>query len=151
MTGPEVIELLGLVPLEHEGGHWTQTWIDDDSTAIYYLIQPDSFSAFHRLAGVELYHHDAGAPAELWTLHPDGSTDVSQLGSDLAAGERPVHAVPPLSWQAARTLGQWSLLGCSMAPPYRAEAFELARRQDLLTAYPDHTAEILALTRLIER
>lgn len=147
MTGLEVIELLGLVPLSDEGGYWRQTWIDNASTAIYFLVQPDDFSAFHRLRGVELYHHYAGAPAEQWLLHADGSSTRNRLGSDLAAGERPMSVVPAGAWQATRTLGPWTLLGCSMAPPFSADVFELAQREDLLATHPDRGVEILALTR----
>lgn len=147
MTGPDVIAHLGLVPLPSEGGHWAQTWIDGHGSAIYYLLQPEHFSAFHRLPRPELYHHYGGAPAELWRLHPDGTSDCCVLGLDLAGGQRPVHHVPAGVWQASRTRGPWTLLGCTMAPPYRADAFELGLRPELLAAYPQQTAEITALTR----
>lgn len=146
MTADEVIALLDLQPLEPEGGHWAQTWIDDHSTAIYFLIQLDQVSTFHRLHSVEVYHHYAGAPAELWLLHPDGTSGLALLGADLAAGQRPVAVVPPGTWQGSRPLGAWSLLGCTMAPGFRPEGFELADRARLLASYPDRTPEILALT-----
>ena len=63
MTADEVIAQLGLQPLPREGGHWTQIWIDDNFTSIYFLLRPDDFSAFHRPGGIEQYHHYAGAPA----------------------------------------------------------------------------------------
>ena len=72
MTGPEVAALLGLEPLPHEGGMWAQTWIDDLSTAIYFLLQPGDFSAMHRLDGPEIWHHYAGDPVRLVLLHDDG-------------------------------------------------------------------------------
>lgn len=146
LAAHEVIALLRLHPLEPEGGHWAQTWIDDRSTAIYFLIQPDQVSTFHRLDSVEVYHHYAGAPAELWLLRPDGSSSVVLLGPDLAAGQRPVHVVPPGTWQGSRPLGPWSLLGCTMAPPFHPDGFELAHRADLLASHPDRAPQILALT-----
>lgn len=149
MTPAAIIGLLGLQPLVDEGGHWSQVWIDEHFTAIYFLLQqPDDFSAFHRPGGLELYHHYAGAPAELWQLRPDGSSGVSVLGPDLAAGQRPVVPVPDRVWQASRSLGEWSLLGCTMAPPFRWEGFELADRDALVAAYPDRADVIRALTRL---
>ncbi len=146
MTATEVIALLGLEPLPREGGHWTQVWIDENFTAIYFLLRPHDFSAFHRPGGIELYHHYAGAPVELWQLRPNGSSAVDVLGPDLAAGQRPVVVVPDGVWQGSRTLGEWSLLGCTMAPPFRWEGLELAERADLLAAYPDRTKVIEALT-----
>lgn len=147
MTADEVIAILGLEPLPHEGGHWAQVWIDGHSTAIYFLLRPHDFSALHRPGGTELYHHYAGAPAELWQLRPDGTSGADVLGPDLAAGQRPAVVVPDGVWQGSRTLGEWSLLGCTMAPPYREDRFRLADRAALLAAYPDRGDVIDALTR----
>ena len=83
MTGPEVAALLGLEPLPHEGGMWAQTWIDDLSTAIYFLMQPGDFSAMHRLDGPEIWHHYAGDPVRLVLLHDDGMVTRPTLGDDL--------------------------------------------------------------------
>jgi len=147
MTGPEVAALLGLVPLPHEGGMWAQTWIDDFSTAIYFLMQPGDFSAMHRLDGPEIWHHYAGAPVGLVLLHADGNVSRPTLGDDLAAGERPCVVVPTGDWMAAETMGEWSLVGTTMAPGYRAEGFEMGDRDDLIGAYPDAADEITRLTR----
>lgn len=146
MTADEVIAALGLERMPHEGGHWTQVWIDERFTAIYFLLQPHDFSAFHRPGGIEQYHHYAGAPVELWQLRPDGSSAVDLLGPDLAAGQCPTVVVPEGSWQGSRTLGDWSLLGCTMAPPFRWEGLELATRAALLATYPDRAEVIEALT-----
>ncbi|MEZ5409948.1 MAG: cupin domain-containing protein [Acidimicrobiales bacterium] len=146
MTADEIIAELGLEPLPLEGGHWAQVWIDEHATAIYFLLQPHDFSAFHRLTGTELYHHYAGAPAELWQLRPDGTSGCDLLGSDLAAGERPAVVVPAAVWQGSRTLGAWSLLGCTMAPPFQWDGLEMAERSELLAAYPDRAEVIEALS-----
>ena len=84
-----VKRLLGLEPLPDEGGWWAQVWYDNWSSAIYYLLTPDDFSALHRLPGPEVYHHYLGAPVELVTLHPGGGAQRRLLGPDLVAGQRP--------------------------------------------------------------
>ena len=143
MTGAEVSRLLGLAPLPIEGGMWAQTWRDSDSSAIYYLMQPGDFSALHRLDGPELWHHYAGAPVEMLLLEPDGSARLVLLGDDLAAGERPFVAAPAGVWMGAGTTGDWSLVGTTMAPPYREEGFELGSYAELVERYPD-AAEMIA-------
>lgn len=147
MTADEIIAHLGLEPLPREGGCWAQVWIDGNFTSIYFLLQPDDFSAFHRPGGIEQYHHYAGAPAELWQLRPDGTSGLDVLGDDLTAGQRPAVVVADGVWQASRTLGEWSLLGCTMAPPFRWEAMELADRDVLLASHPDRADLIHSLTR----
>ena len=148
MTGPEVAALLGLVPLEHEGGMWAQTWSDPNSTGIYFLMQPGDFSALHRLDGPELWHHYAGAAAQMVLLHPDGITTRPLLGIDLAAGERPCIPVPAGVWMGAETVGDWTLVGTTMAPPYDQAGFELGRARALIAAFPEARADIERLTRV---
>ncbi len=147
MGADEIIELLGLEPLPEEGGMWAQVAIDDHSSAIYFLLQPHDFSALHRLPGPEIYHHYAGAAVELTVLHPEGSVTTPVLGCDLPAGERPAIVVPGGTWQGSRTLGAWSLVGTTMAPPFRDEDFELGERDVLVAAYPAAVDRIRALTR----
>lgn len=147
MTADEIIAQLGLAPLPHEGGHWTQVWIDEHFSSIYFLLRPHDFSAFHQPGGVEQYHHYAGAPAELWQLRPDGTSVLHVLGSDLAAGQCPTVVLPDGVWQGSRTLGDWSLLGCTMAPPYHQSRFRLADRAALLASHPDRADVIGQLTR----
>ena len=136
MTADEVARLLDLVPLPVEGGRWTQTWRDRHSGAIYYLMTPDDFSALHRLHAPELWHHYAGAAAEMLLLWPDGRIDRPRLGDDLAAGERPVVGVPAGVWMAATTRGDWTLVGTTMAPPFEPDGFELGQLDDLAARYP---------------
>ena len=147
MTGSEVAALLGLEPLDHEGGRWALTWSDPQSTGIYFLMQPGDFSAMHRLDGPELWHHYAGAAAQMLLLHPDGTTNRPVLGDNLEIGERPCIPVPGRVWMGAETLGDWSLVGTTMAPPYRQEAFELAIAKDLVARYPQAHDIIRRLTR----
>ena len=142
-----MIELLGLEPLAGEGGQWAQTWRDEHSSAIYFLLRPGDFSALHRLGGVELWHHYAGAAVEMLLLGPDGMVLRPRLGADMAAGERPVIAVGAGTWMAAGTCGEWSLVGTTMAPPFDEASFELGDRAALLAEFPDAAADIRRFTR----
>ena len=143
----EVIDLLGLEPLPGEGGQWAQTWRDDHSTAIYFLLRPGDFSALHRLDSVELWHHYAGAAVDMLLLEPGGAVARPRLGDDLAAGQRPLVVVGAGTWMAAATCGDWSLVGTTMAPGYHEAGFELGNRAQLVEAYPDVSADIERLTR----
>ena len=142
-----VARLLGLEPLPEEGGLFRQEHADEHSTAIYYLLEAPEFSGMHRLPGVEVFHHYAGAPARMLLLGPDGRVDEPVLGADLAAGERPIVVVPGGTWQGCETLGDWSLLGATMAPGYRDEDFALGTREELVAGWPPATERIARLTR----
>jgi predicted cupin superfamily sugar epimerase len=136
--GPElpaeaVARLLGLLP-HPEGGRYAETFRDVPPgggrgalTAIYYLLRAGEVSAWHRVSdAVEIWHHYAGAPLEL-SVSPDGREVLTVLlGDDLPAGERPQAAVPAGAWQAARSLGEWTLAGCTVAPAFDFAGFELA-------------------------
>ncbi|WP_419551819.1 cupin domain-containing protein [Candidatus Poriferisodalis sp.] len=148
MDADEVTELLGLTPLASEGGQWAQTWRDEHSSAIYYLMQPGDFSALHRLGGVELWHHYAGASVEILLLEPGGGVERPMLGDDLAPGQRPVVAVGPGVWMAAGTTGDWSLVGTTMAPAFTDAGFELGERDALVAAYPQAASDIARFTRM---
>jgi len=147
ITSDEVIEMLGLVPLPREGGMWSQIWIDDRSTAIYYLLTADDFSAMHRLRGLEIYHHYMGAPVQMLLLLPDGQIACPMLGTDLQAGHRPAIKVPGGVWQGCQSAGGWSLLGTTMVPPFNAAEFELGDRDHLMRQYPEAGSAISLLTR----
>lgn len=124
-----------------------QVWRSEHGSAIYLLLRPDDFSAMHRLTGPELWHHYAGAACRMLLLHPGGEVERPRLGMDLAGGERPLVAVEPGTWMGAETLGEWSLLGTTMAPPYDPAGFVPGDREDLSTRYPEATLEITRLTR----
>lgn len=142
-----VIAELGLVPLPDEGGMYRQTHLDEHSSAIYYLLAGDDFSALHLLDGVEVYHFYAGSPARLLLLGPDGSVAEPVLGPDLAAGQRPQLVVPAGVWQGSSSLGEWTLLGTTMAPPYHDDGFVLGDRAALQQQYPAAAERIASLTR----
>ena len=161
-TADRIKELLGLVPLDREGGYFAETYRSERrveagpdagtrslATAIYYLLTPDSFSALHRLASDEAYHFYLGDPVELLLLEPGGGGRVVHLGMDLEAGQRPQAVVPAGTWQGARLGGggTLALLGTTVSPGYEPDDFELAERASLLRSHPRFAAQIAALTR----
>jgi hypothetical protein len=148
MRAADVIGLLGLEPLPEEGGHFAETWRDPYGSAIYYLLVPGDFSAMHRLDAAELWHHYAGAAVEMLLLQPDGEITAPTLGNDLEQGERPCVVVPAGVWMGAATTGEWSLMGTTVAPPYRQDGFELGDLEELTSQYP---AAVEAITRLVRR
>ncbi len=136
MTAAEVIAQLNLAPLPVEGGMWARTWKDEHGSGIYYLLRPGDFSALHRLDSPELWHHYVGDPVQMLLLEAEGGVQEPVLGGDLAAGQRPCVPVGAGVWMGARTLGEWSLVGATMAPPYREEGFELGKASELVRRYP---------------
>lgn len=147
LDADRVIELLGLEPLPEEGGMWSQTWRTEQGSAIFYLLRRGTVSALHRLDGDEIYHFYAGDPASMLLLHPSGRIEQPILGTDLEQGHRPQLVVPAGVWQGSETTGDWTLLGTTMAPPFRWEGFELGDRYRLLAAYPEAAERIHRLTR----
>lgn len=147
LSARAVAEMLGLAPLQHEGGLYRQTYADACSTAIYYLLAEGDFSALHRLAADEIYHYYAGAALSLLLLRPDGGIDTPVLGPDLAAGQRPQLLVPAGTWQGSCSTGDWTLIGTTMAPPFDWAGFELGARAELIRAYPAAAERITGLTR----
>ena len=147
-TSEEISSILGLEPLPLEGGMWAQTLKDKNSTAIYYLLTKNNFSAMHKLKSVEVYHYYAGAPAKMLLLDSSGKVEEPVLGSDLDSGHRPQIIVEPGVWQGSKTTGEWTLLGTTMAPPYSQEMFQLGVREELLKGWPDSKEKIYELTRI---
>ena len=127
---------------------YVETYRDAHCTAGHWLFLPDSFSAFHKVTNNE----------ELWLVHtgqvlvhvldPDGAHQVLPLGTNLAAGERPLVTVPANYWQAAEIPeGTPFAFGTNVcAPPFSYQEFAIARREELLREYPDHTDLIMRLT-----
>ena len=117
----QVIEALGLHP-HPEGGWFKETFRDQASTAIFYLLQAGQVSAWHRVRNaVEVWHHYAGGPLLLGIAAPGSPPHEQVLGPDILAGQTPQVVVPAGWWQGARPLGAWTLVGCTVAP-----AFEMA-------------------------
>jgi len=132
VTAAEMIRLLDLKP-HPEGGHFRETFRDKRtldggraaSTAIYFLLARGERSHWHRVDAVETWHYYAGAQLRLEIADGDARTTVT-LGPDIAAGERPQGIVPAGAWQAAHSLGHWTLVGCTVAPGFEFAGFELA-------------------------
>jgi predicted cupin superfamily sugar epimerase len=131
LTAAEVIRLLDLRP-HPEGGHFRETFRDPHeingrsaSTAIYFLLARGERSHWHRIDAVEIWHYYAGASLAL-SIAEAGDATVLRLGPDLAAGERPQAVVAAGAWQAAESLGDWTLVGCTVAPGFAFTSFELA-------------------------
>lgn len=126
-----IIAALELKP-HPEGGFFAETFRDQPgegrghSTAIYFLLRAGDVSVWHRVDAAEVWHHYAGAPLAL-TMSHDGKTEEAHLlGPDVMAGERPQIAVPGGVWQTARSLGEWTLVGCTVAPAFEFAGFEMA-------------------------
>jgi uncharacterized protein len=128
----DVVALLGLEP-HPEGGFYRETFRDDHTvhdgrsacTAIYFLLPGGAPSRWHRVDAAELWHWHAGAPLELSVIDIAGARTTQCIGADLAAGERPQGIVPASHWQAARSLGDWTLVGCTVAPAFLFSRFEV--------------------------
>ena len=132
LIAADVIRLLGLQP-HPEGGHYRETFRDPRtvdgrsvSTAIYYLLGIGEVSEWHRIDAAEIWHWHGGAPLVV-TVSPNGhDASAHHLGPDLAGGQRPQIVVPAGAWQTATSLGAWTLVGCTVAPGFSFEGFELA-------------------------
>jgi uncharacterized protein len=144
LSAADVIRLLELKP-HPEGGHFLETFRDAlshppplagegregassraTSTAIYFLLARGERSHWHRIDAAEVWHWYAGAPLRLTIASESGRAEDVTLGCDLAAGERPQGVVPAHAWQSAESLGEWTLVGCTVAPGFEFSAFELA-------------------------
>lgn len=165
LTVSQIKELLKLQPLALEGGFFSEAYRSSGklpssalprgyseerslSTAIYYLLTPDSFSAMHRLRGDEVYHFYLGDPVEMLLLKHDGSAEAILVGSDISAGMRLQHVVTGGTWQGARLApgGQFALMGTTMAPGFDPADFELGNRDQLAAEYPAYSPLIAMLT-----
>jgi uncharacterized protein len=132
LSPAEIIRLLGMRP-HPEGGHFCETFRDSKlidgkrpaSTAIYFLLARGERSHWHRVDAAEGWHWHAGAPLRL-TIFENGRRRDVTLGPDLPAGERPQAVVPAHAWQAAESLGDWSLISATVAPGFEWAGFEVA-------------------------
>lgn len=147
MNSDDITRTLGLEELPIEGGLFTQSWRDEQVSAIYYLLVAPEFSALHRLDRVEIFTYHAGAPAWMLLLHPDGRVEQPILGPEVTAGQRPQVVVPAGVWQTAVTQGEWSFLGTVVVPPYYDECVEFGEAEALCAQYPEHAATIRPLCR----
>ena len=132
LSAADIIARLALMP-HPEGGHYRETFRDARvdangrslSTAIYFLLAQGERAHWHRIDAVEIWHYCAGHALSL-QIADDSDQRSVRLGPDLAAGEVPQAIVPANAWQAAESCGDWTLVGCTVAPGFDFAAFELA-------------------------
>jgi predicted cupin superfamily sugar epimerase len=166
MTADEVKAILGLVKHPREGGWYVRTWESEEfvaaacfeegryegarrtSTAIYYLLEPGTFSQMHVLKSDEIFHHYMGGAVEMLQLFADGRSERVVIGKDLEAGERPQCVVRTGVWQGSRLLEAegWALLGCTVSPGFEFMDYEDASAEDLVAKWPGEAEMIRGLT-----
>lgn len=124
--------MLGMKP-HPEGGHYVETFRSDSdearstSTAIYFLLQADEVSAWHRVDADEHWLWHAGSALSLTLSPPNGQgAKMHRLGPDLRARQAPQVTVPANYWQTAESMGAWTLVSCIVAPGFEFTGFEMA-------------------------
>ncbi len=132
MSADDVIATLDLKP-HPEGGFYVETFRDNEpaggraySTAIYYLLREGEVSAWHKVDAIEIWHWYAGAPLALSSAADAGPVREHILGPALSQGQRPQVVIPRGGWQSARSLGDWTLVGCTVSPGFEFAGFVMA-------------------------
>lgn len=165
LSAKEVIEKLALTPLEGEGGYFRQTFKDEvlvsfknseqqtelrsASTAIYYLITQQQFSALHRLPQTEVFHFYLGSPIEMVQINSEGKLRRLVLGQNIEQNQSLQTVVEKNIWQGTRLLpgGEWALIGATVSPGFEFKDMELASRSVLISLYPSLKETIIEFTR----
>jgi predicted cupin superfamily sugar epimerase len=161
-----LIQQLNLSP-HPEGGWFRETYRSDEqvqktalpdrfndnrqlSTAIYFLIEKNNFSAFHRIKSDEVWHFYIGDTLNIHMLMPNGSLETVRLGNKLHAGDRLQYVVPANVWFASEPAEEssFSLVGCTVSPGFDFADFEMAAKKDLIQEFPQHQEIIQRLTRI---
>lgn len=164
-TAEQLVSYYNLQP-HPEGGWYTQTYKSKEyivagslperfagdrpfSTAIYFLLKQGNFSAFHRIKSDECWHFYEGGPLEVFMLLPDGKLDIVTLGNDISKDQYYQFVVPAGCWFASRAAAgsQYSFVGCTVAPGFDFDDFELADANKLVSEFPRHEALIRQLCR----
>lgn len=159
-------QLIKILHLEEhpEGGYFRETYRSKEvwatgsgtefpdgrsfSTAIYYLLKGEDRSRLHRIKSDELWHFYEGTSATIHMLHPGGRYETLHLGNDLEKGQRFQHTVPAGSWFGVTVddPNGYMLAGCTVAPGFEFKDFEMADRDTLTQAFPEHSEIIERLT-----
>ena len=167
MTAEEVKKLLGLKPHPREGGWYVRTYEAAEmvaaeafaegryagarrtGTAIYYLLEPGTFSEMHRLASDEVFHFYTGDAVAMLQLKEGGRGKIVVIGNDLMREQQPQVVVERGVWQGSRLVegGRWALLGCTVSPGFEFEDYESGAREPLCVEWPEFAEEIRWLTR----
>lgn len=165
LTAQQLVTLYSLQP-HPEGGWYKETYKSAEeiavnalpqrfsgerafSTAIYFLLEQGNFSAFHRIKSDECWHFYAGDPLLVYVLLHDGSLQIIELGNDIVNGQVFQYVVPANCWFASRpaATAQYSFVGCTVAPGFDFEDFELAKADILSAEFPHHSSIIQQLCR----
>ena len=160
MTAEEIKRLLQLEPHPREGGFFRQTYVSSlrfaapqgersAGTAIYYLLEPGTFSEMHELPSDEVFHFYLGDPVEMLQLWPTGESRTVRIGQNLSAGEQVQVLVPAGVWQGTRLLGEGkvALLGCTVTPGFDYADYRSGTFGELALGWPREIERIRALTR----
>ncbi|NOT49949.1 MAG: cupin domain-containing protein [Chitinophagaceae bacterium] len=161
----KLIQQFGLQP-HPEGGWYCQTYKSSEvitasalperfngdrvfSTAIYFLLGKENFSAFHRIKSDECWHFYSGDPLEVFIIHPNGLLEIIRMGNDLDDGQRFQYIVPANCWFASRPAAgsEYCFVGCTVSPGFEFYDFELADAGKLSSEYPQHAVLINSLCR----
>lgn len=155
MDAEKIITILGLKPLDIEGGYFKETYRLEDAfehespdgskkkksfcTAIYYLLTPQTSSMIHSISSDEIFHFYLGDPVKMLLLYPDGNSDTVTLGSDLMSDQKIQYLVPKNTWQGSYLLegGRFALMGTTVSPAFDQEDFSLGKKDFLSKKYPD--------------
>lgn len=137
MDASKVIENLQLIP-HPEGGFFREIFRTDSITTIYFLLQNDDFSGFHRLQSHEIWYFHSGVPLNIYVIEKNGKLKIHSLSS-LPGGVFQL-CIEPGQWFAAAIESQkgYSLVGCAVAPAFTFDCFEMAKKEELLLQYPEH-------------
>lgn len=165
MTAEQIIKRLNLKPHELEGGYYYQTYVSNEiisvenlpkrykgnkpySTAMYYLLTPETKSLLHRLPSDEIYHFYLGDPVQMLLLYPNGNTNIIFLGQDIMSGQRVQVTVPSGVWQGSFLMdgGSFALMGTTVSPGFDFGDFDHADGGELKKLYPQHLDLIGRLT-----
>jgi len=163
LKAEQIIQLLNLFP-HPEGGYYNETYrssetfegINDQfpsgrnfSTAIYFLLIKNKFSAFHRIRSDEIWHFYSGNPLRIIEIDTAGKLIETMVGSYIEKGEVFQHKVKAGHWFASEVAngGEYSLAGCTVAPGFDFRDFEMGKKEDLTKLYPDLESIISKYTR----
>jgi uncharacterized protein len=161
----EIIRNLRLIP-HPEGGFYRETYRSPDeieqddldeefngrrsfSSCIYFLLTSDSFSAFHKIRQDEIWHYYDGSPIRLHMIDGKGVYSDVIIGIEFIEGQVPQFVISAGTWFAAEVVNEndYTLLGCTVSPGFDFKDFTLAKRNDLMRSFPEHSDIIVRLTR----
>jgi len=159
MEKTTIIQQLGLLP-HPEGGYYVETYRSTEKvntlrgertagTLIYFLLESENFSAFHRLQSDEAWYFHAGTTSAVHIIHPDGQLEVKRIGPSGPPTEQWQVMIPAGSWFAAEVLqpDSFLLVSCNVSPGFEFSEFELAHRDQLIEQFPQHQTLIHRLCR----